>query len=211
MTVDEILQQMLQLAHHENSPNTQMLDKALSWLNAAYSELLDELAPFMADQAPSQQTVTTDANGQANLTTPVRKVERVVNDYGQALQPVSLVAMAQLQSKDHPSQVKSYNLQDQKICIHPATATSLTIYYLPQVNKLSRTDGASAIKIPPEHHGALIWGGLIWASVYERGFSAAQDMRLFEQKWLDAKQQAKLSLLAKPQDALRTAVHKDVV
>ncbi len=211
MTVNEILQEILQLAHHENSPNTQMLEKALGWLNAAYNELLDELGPFQAEQSPSLQCITTNAEGQAQLNAPVRKIEQIVNATGQALQPISLVAVAAWQDGQNNQTLPAYNLQNQTLSIFPPQATSLKVFYLPQIVDLQRTDGTDAILVPPEHHKALVWGGLVWASVYERGFSAAQDMRLFEQKWLAAKQQIKLSMLAKPQAALRTAVYSNIV
>ena len=67
-------------------------------------------------------------------------------------------------------------------------------------------DGAEAsILLPPAFHDALVWGGLVWSALYERGLGSSAELQLFMRQWAEAKARLKLHLLSLAGLPLRVA------
>jgi hypothetical protein len=205
MNVNELRDRILELSHDEAAPDTGLQEKALRWLNNAYRELLDELQPFLQDDLMQEQGATTNASGQATLTQPIQRMLRVVDtDNGRVLRQVDPALVfdedPELSQSGTPL---TYWVNDTIIQVHPKASVGLNMVYLPELVDLLADDGEEKVLLPKAFHHALIWGGLVWSAVYERGFSSQADLALFQEKWDEAKRRVKLSLSARPDRVTR--------
>lgn len=196
MNVNQLRDRILTLAHDEASPDTTMKQNALEWLNQAYHELIDEVLPYLTRYLQQEETVTTDSNGQASLSQDVYRIVQLVDTSNsksliEKRKSDILTFDADLSQTGQPLR---YWVAGDTVTVHPKMVVNLTVVYLPLVSDLVEDGAESTILLPKSFHHGLIWGGLVWASTYERGFSAQGDLVLFQRKWEEFKQQMKLSL-----------------
>jgi hypothetical protein len=211
MNVNELRDRVLELSHDEAAPDTGLQEKALRWLNNAYRELMDELQPFLQDDLMQEQGATTNTSGQAPLNQPVQRMLRVVDTTnGRVLRQVDPAVVfdddPELSQTGVPS---SYWINGAVVQIHPKSSVGLNMLYLPELVDLVADDTEDKILLPKAFHYALIWGGLVWSSVYERGFSSQRDLLLFQEKWDEARRRVKLSLSARPDRVTRVEAAED--
>lgn len=207
MNVVEIRDRILELSHDEAAPDTDLNRKSLRWLNSAYHELIDELRPFLRRYLQTEETVTTDENGQATLSSDVYRIIRVVDEtHSRVLKERAYEDILDISPlTDAEGSAEYFWMQGSTLTLQPKGQATLKVVYLPEISDLLETDNESQILIPAQFHHALVWGGLVWSSVYERGFATQADLVLFQRKWDEAKQNVKLSLTARPSGSLRTA------
>ncbi len=205
MDVNALRDRILELSHDEATPDTGLQGKALRWLNSAYHEALDELQPYLSRQLQTSATVTTDAQGLATLPTGVQRLVRVVDATNNRMLQESDEANVR---DDDPTLEATGAPQvcwvsGDQLTVYPATSVELTVIYLPVVADLLADGTEASIKLPVAYHNGLVWGALVWGSVYERGFFNQGELVLFQNKWDDAKRSMRLSLAARPSEVRR--------
>ncbi|MFZ2620334.1 MAG: hypothetical protein WAX89_05615 [Alphaproteobacteria bacterium] len=205
MNVNTLRDRIIELSHDEASPDTDLHGKALSWLNAAYRELMDELQPYLQAELQQEQNITTASNGQAVFNYPVRRMVKLIDTSN--LMALTQANMADVLAADPALMAtgtpRHYWLMQNMVQVYPAASVGLKAIYLPDIADLTEGGTEESVLLPRTYHQALVWGGLVWASVYERGFSAQGDLSLFQQKWDEAKRRIKLSLASRPDKVLR--------
>ena len=206
MNVNELQEKILELSHDEATPDTALREKALGWLNNAYNELMDEVMPYLQDNLVQEQVVTTNSEGNVTLTHSVKKVVRMVDTTnGRTMGQVSTVELLDMDSSMEQTGVPvRYTLSGNIVQVHPVEQVELRAVYLPEIAELEASGDENSILLPKAYHHALVWGGLVWGSMYERSFSAQGDLTIFQKKWEEAKRRIKLSLSAQPNKTLRT-------
>ena len=198
MTVQQLVTRIMGLSHNENAPDTALQEKALEWLNSAYFELLTELQPFQTDSRYQVVNINTNTVGVATLTPAPQRVLQVRDiTHGTILNYVGTEAF--LEAYPFPTdmgQPQVYRVHATGVEVYPLHEVQLQITYVPQPTALTLADSTAAIEIAPMYHDSLVWGALVWGSLFERDFSARQDIQLFQNKWEESKRAAKLSLIA---------------
>lgn len=191
MDVSEIKNRILEISHDEATVDTDLNNKALRWLNSAYHEIMNECMPYLT-RFVEKKVVVNVVDGVGSIPTDLFRVVSVED----------LNSSYFLTESNNKSKGSFYLSLDQ-IFIEPGTTTALEITYLPLTTDLEDVSTESDILLPKQFHNALVWGGLVWSAIYERGFSTQADMNLFQNKWFEAKREAKLSLATNPAANLR--------
>lgn len=195
MNVSQIRDRIIQISHNEDAPDTALKAKALDWLNSAYHELIDELMPLMERQL--KQTVSLSVT--AGQTLLPADAYRVLLVRGVATGTV-YKEQSYTHVKTHSNKAESHLfwLEGQKLIFADDMPASVEVTYLPFIDDL-QADGLEADILLPKHlHAGLVWGGLVWSSIFERGLSTQSELALFQQKWEEAKQRIRQSLGAHP-------------
>lgn len=205
MNVSELRERILDISHDESAPDNDLNDKALDWLNSAYHELIDELMPFLGRYLRQEESVITDSNGQATLSADVYRIMRTVDETnGRTLKEMTREDVLDVDpTGQHTGAPIGFYIEGAKLTLYPRTSVDLTVLYLPEVADLTEDDGEDEILLPRQFHHVLVWGALVWSSIYERGFGTQSDLTLFQRKWEEAKRNAKLSLASQPSGTLR--------
>ncbi len=198
MNVQDLRDRILEISHDEATPDSQLKNKALAWLNSAYHELVGECLPYLE---PYLETVTTLdlSTGQANLPSDFSRVLTLVDSqtghvFKQVTQKEGVSLTAQKGANGHDVfWISGQQLYSLKTCDAP-----VQMVYLKQVPVLTDQSTEQDIILPVAFHHALVWGGLVWSSIFERGFSTQSDLKLFQQKWDEAKREVKLLLATEP-------------
>ena len=206
MDVNQLRERILELSHDEATPDTGLKEKALVWLNHAYIELMDEIQPYLQDELMQEQTIATNSSGQVALAFDVQRMVRVVDaTNSRTLEQASLADMVDREPLlDATGSPAYYWFQGSTLQVYPKAAVTLTVRYLPYLTELVTDGTEETILLPKVYHHALVWGGLVWATMYERSFSTNGDLLLFQKKWEEAKRRVKLSLVSKPDKIVRT-------
>lgn len=197
MNVNNLRDRILEISHDEDAPDTHLKNKAMEWVNSAYHELMDELTPFMGDKLQRLETVTLNNGVASLLNQPFRvlKVLRTRDNYLLKATNLSeqLNKQTALNTNGDPSK---YWMNGSSIQTYPISNEQISVLYVPVVTDLIEGGDEASIMLPKTFHHALVWGGLVWSSVFERGFSTQAELTLFQRKWDEAKQKIKLSMAA---------------
>lgn len=204
MNVNEIRNRILEISHDEVAPDTDLLAKAMNWLNSAYHEMVDECMPYLGRYLQKRETVQVE-EGKAVLNSEAYRLVSVVDKSNKkALQETTYEAVMQVDpALENIGAPTAFWLEGDDVYIHPKQNVELEVVYMPVVANLIEGDVEGSVLLPKQFHSALVWGGLVWGSVYERGFSSGADIKLFQNKWDEAKRKVKLSLSAKPAGSVR--------
>ena len=204
MNVNELRNRILEISHNEVAPDTNLKTKALSWLNSAYHEIVSDSLSYL-ERSLEKVSVINMENGVGNLPTDLSRVMKVIDSSANVvLSQISQSEAAEMPEMDHVSRaVKYYWVDNDKIYTQPHFTGPLKLAYLRQVEDLEESTAESSIVIPKQFHYSLVWGGLVWSSIFERGFASQSDLKLFQAKWDDAKRELKLSLSSQPMKTLR--------
>ena len=199
MNVNEIRDRILEVSHDEVAPDTDLELKALRWLNSAYHEIMDECMPYFFDALQTEESIAA-TGGVATLGEMPQRILSVIDTQtGRVLKEKTRREILQ----QDPAQSENgapyaFWKNGKTITAYPALDTTLSVLYVPMVSDLLEGGEESTIKLAPPFHHGLVWGGLVWSSIYERGFSSQSDILLFQKKWEESKRKTKLSLSANP-------------
>ena len=204
MNVSEIRDRVLEISHDEATPDTNLKTKAMQWVNSAYHELVDECMPYLGRYIETTETINI-VNGEGQASGDVYRVIKAVDESnGNVLSETSyskiLAIDPLMETKGKPT---DFWLDGNYIKLHPIADISLKLLYTPTVTDLVEIGDESSILLPRQFHYALIWGGLVWSAIYERGFATKSDIAMFQKKWEEAKRSVKLSLINTPENELR--------
>lgn len=205
MNVNEIRDRIVELSH-QSAGDGEVQAKALGWLNAAYHELMDEVVAYLPPALQVRETVVTAADGSVVLAKVPYRILKVVDaSAGRLLDGVTPVEIMELD----PSGVMTgtagrFVATAGGVRVHPASAgVPLSVLYVPLVEDLSEGGAEASLLLPRAHHNALVWGGLVWSSLFERGFGSSAELQVYQRQWLEAKQRVKLGLLHNTASSLR--------
>lgn len=201
MNVNDIRDRIVELSHQTGNDG-EVQAKVLGWLNAAYHELLDEIAAIMPAGGQILESVVTDSGGGVVLASAARKVLRVVDETNGTVLGVTTVQGALSEGVAGSSPALCV-VNGAALTVYPAAAVTLSVLYVPLAADLAEDGEESSILLPRNHHFALVWGGLVWSALFERGFASQAELQLYQRKWDDAKQRVKLSLAGNTGETLR--------
>ena len=197
MNVNDIRDRIVELSH-QSAGDGEVQAKALGWLNAAYHELMDEVVAYLPPSLQRQENGVTAADGSMVLDYAPYRVMRVV-DTGQG-RVLDVVTPAMLMDID-PTGAATGDpqrcvLTADGVKVHPVKAgVELAVLYVPVVADLIEGGDESSIVLPPAYHYALVWGGLVWSALFERGFETQGELVIYQNQWSNAKQRVKLGLM----------------
>lgn len=195
MNVKELCDRIVELSHQPQD-NPDSYERAFSWLNAAYAEIMNEILVVSPRSLCKTQTVKTNAQGYVQLDMRPFALVKVV--FGGADLPI--VSPLFLLEAD-PAQTTVG--EPQLVCatfsgvqVQPRKEVCLNVNYIPQPEMLTENDDENKILLPPEHHNALVWGALVWGALFERGFNSENELQLFRRQWCSSKHLVKLCALS---------------
>lgn len=195
MDVRTIRDRIVELSHHGIGNDVDVKAQALAWLNSAYFELMDEMVPFLPDVLQLREDVVCDGQGQTTLQRDVYKLVKVVDvDGSRALPQATVADVLELDVQGVQGDPVRCSVAGNVLRVHPAKAASLAVVYVPQVAALAEDDVESAVLLPVSLHQVLVWGGLVWSALFDRGFMSQSELVLYQRQWQAGKEQVKLAM-----------------
>jgi hypothetical protein len=201
MDVNTLRARVVELSHSgaslASAVDVDLNVKALGWLNSAYHELMDEVVPYLPQTLQKQVDVLTNTTGVAVLPeAPYRVLQVVVRGSGARLSVATPLEFMQADpTGTQAGSAQRVLIQGTTLTVKPAEMVTLGIVYVPAAADLVEGGAESSIVLPPVHHHALVWGGLVWSALYERGFLSQSEVVMYQRQWEAAKERVKLSLL----------------
>jgi hypothetical protein len=212
MNVNQIRDRVVELCRGGDGPDADLQTRAMGWLNSAYHELMDELIPYLPQALQVQEQVASNAGGVASVSEAVYRLMQVVDrDQPRVL---DLVTAAEVLALDPAGTaagkpVRAYADGD-AVTVHPAAAVNLTVRYVPLPVDLVADGAENSILLPKPWHHVLVWGGLVWAALFERGFGGSGEIVLYQQQWQAGKANIKVALRGNLGGSLRVAAVRDL-
>ena len=201
MDVNTLIERILEVSHNENAPDTDLNNKALRWLNSAYMELVEQCRSYLEPYL--QRTVSLELIGGAGaLPEDVNHVVSVKNKETKQV----FSALHAADSRDifiSAQPATRYWVMNGHVYTNTTSDLNVDMIYSARVSELLEGGSENDIVLPSEYHQALVWGSLLWSSMFERGFNTAREISIFQQKWDEAKREIKLSLAAKNASSMR--------
>jgi hypothetical protein len=202
MQVNTIRDRIVELSH-QSGADGEVKSKALNWLNAAYMEVLNELLLLAPQSLQRTESISINAQGQGALSGAPQALVRVI--WGEV--PLAIVTPLTRLEADPLGSLQGTPvlacLTTTGIQVQPRAAGNATVVYTPRPVALAEDGPESTILLPPAFHDALIWGGLVWSALFERGLGSAAELQLFTRQWAEAKARLKLHLLGQAGVPLR--------
>lgn len=203
MDVAAVRGRIVELSHHGLGNDEEIEAKALAWLNSAYHDVMSEVIGHKPARLQVREDVTTDSGGVAavaqEIGTLLKVVDRSSNVVLAHVTPEELLDAEVAGSTSGPP--KRCYFSGDEVVVHPARVTNVSVLYIPRVVDLEEEGTEASILVPPEHHHVLVWGGLVWSALFERGFLSGSELALYQRQWEAGKAAIKLAMAGQ---ALRT-------
>lgn len=196
MDVVTLRDRIVELSHHGVGNDLDVNTKALGWLNSAYHELMESIVPLAPGYLQVREDVTTGTDGAGILSGEVGKLVQAVERGGKRV--LTLVSPAELLAAEVDGLVGSPTLcsvSGDVLQVYPPAAVDVSVVFVPLVQDLLEGGSEASILIPPSLHGALVWGGLVWSALFDRGFMSQSELLMYQRQWEAGKEQVRLSLL----------------
>jgi hypothetical protein len=166
-------------------------------------EVMNELLALAPQSLQRTERLTTDAAGHVALEAPPSALVRVLVGERSLpiVTPLAILEADPAQTREgEPAQAcaSSTGLQ-----LYPRKATEVVVVSIPTPRALAEDGMESTILLPPRYHDALIWGGLMWSALFERGLSSMSEINLFSRQWADAKARIRLGMLGQSGQVFR--------
>lgn len=192
MKIKDLVDQIISYSHDEDTPDTDLTAKALTWLNSAYHELLQENLAFLKHRMLKQANILlTDEFFE--LPDDFYLFEKIKLSNGQII------------SKEDK---ELYSIEGNLVFLKNQTNQNISFVYIPEFKELTLDDSLTVMHISSNYVQSLVWGALVWSSIYERGLHTQSELGLFEAKWNQAKQNYKVTLTAYSDQVLRTVPYQ---
>ncbi|HAG52917.1 MAG TPA: hypothetical protein DCL21_03930 [Alphaproteobacteria bacterium] len=192
MKIKDLVDQIISYSHNEDTPDTDLSAKALTWLNSAYHELLQENLAFLKHKMLTQVEVSL-SDDFFELPKDFYLFEKIKLANGQVISK---------EDKD------CYSIEGDLVFLKNQKNQNLMFVYIPEFKQLTLDDSLSIMHISSNYVQSLIWGALVWSSIYERGVHTQNELSLFEAKWNQAKQNYKVTLATYSDQVLRTVPYQ---
>ncbi|MCP4355513.1 MAG: hypothetical protein GY793_07760 [Proteobacteria bacterium] len=191
-TVKDLVEQIISYSHDEDTPETNLMEKALVWLNSAYHEMLQENLIYLKHKMIKYESKTvTDST--FDLPEDFYSLEKIILDNSMVISKYDKAL---------------YDIELGEIYLSSDMAKLAEIAYIPQFKDLTFDDLLTSLHIDSNHAKNLIWGALVWSSIYERGLHTQSELSLFETKWTQTKQNLKMTLSSYSNEVLRTSPYR---
>jgi len=202
MQVNTIRDRIVELSH-QSGADGEVKPKALNWLNAAYMEVMNELLALAPQSLQRTERITTDTTGHGILAVPPAALVRVlVGERSLAvLTPLALLEADPAQTRE--GEPASACASATGVQLYPRKSCEVVVVSIPTPRALVEDGAESSILLPPRYHDALIWGGLMWSALFERGLSSMSEINLFSRQWTDAKARIRLGMLGQSGQVFR--------
>ncbi len=201
MNVNEIRDRIVELSH-QSAGDGEVQAKALGWLNAAYHELMDEVVAYLPPALQVRESVAANSHGDVALAAAPYRVMKVADGQGRMLKGVTLAELMDLEAMG--STTACYVVTASGVRIHTAKDGDVfSVLYVPLVMDLVEGGAEASLFLPRVHHSALVWGGLVWSALFERGFNSSVELNAYQRQWVEAKHRVKLGLLLNLAGGLR--------
>lgn len=198
MNVNEIRDRIVELSH-QSAGDGEVQAKTLGWLNAAYHELMDEVVAYLPPALQRQECAATGSNGEALLGVAPYRVLGVRDEDRQVMVEAATPAQV-LEGTDGERFVVTAG----GVKLQPVRENvRLAVVYVPQVADLAEGGAEESVVLPRAHHYALVWGGLMWSALFERGFGTQGELLIYQRQWAEAKERIKLAMLPNVGTGLR--------
>jgi len=196
MNVNEIRDRIVELSH-QTAGDGEVQAKALGWLNAAYHELMDEIVAYVPPWLQVRMEGETNAAGDLALGAGAYRVLMVVDKAAaRMLEPLAPHQVMARELTGEGTTVPGYEVTATGVRLRPVKAgVPLAVLYVPLVLDVVEGGAEASLFLPREHHYALVWGGLVWSALFERGFGGSAEVQVFQRQWLEAKSRVKAGLL----------------
>lgn len=189
MKVNEIRDRIVALSH-QSAGDGEVQAKALGWLNAAYHEVMDEVVPYLPGALQRQESVVTAASGQALLAVAPYRVLAVRDEAAGRMLAAATPAQALAGA------CGDYVVTASGVKLEPARENvRLVVLSIPVAADLVEGGSEESVVLPRAYHYALVWGGLMWSALFERGFGTQGELLVYQRQWAEAKERIKLGLL----------------
>lgn len=196
MNVRGIRDRIVELSQHGVGNDVDVNTKALAWLNSAYHEVMDEIVPLAPSALQVRSDVVVGVDGAGVLAGPVHKlvqvVERTRNTVLRVVTPAELLEAEVGGMQGSPSMC---SVSGNVLQVYPAAAGTVSVVYIPRVVDLVEAGAEGSILLPPSLHNVLVWGGLVWSALFDRGFMSQSELLMYQRQWVSGKEQVRLSLL----------------
>lgn len=192
MTVKDLVEKIISYSHNEDTPDTDLSAKALTWLNSAYHELLQENLAFLKHKMLKSVNIEM-TDGFFELPHDFYLFDKIK------------LANGKIISKENKD---LYSIEGSLVFLKNVKDSNITFTYIPAFQQLKMEDSLNIMHISSNYVQSLIWGALVWASIYERGVNTNSEIALFESKWNQEKQNYKVTLATYSDQVLRTVPYK---
>lgn len=196
MDVAAVRGRIVELSHHGLGNDGEIETKALAWLNSAYHDVMGEVIGHRPARLQVREDVTSNSGGVASVSqeigTLLKVVDRAANVVLAPVTPEELLDAEVAGSVTGPP--KRCYFSGDEVVVHPARVTNLSVLYIPRVVDLAADGNEASILIPPEHHHVLVWGGLVWSALFERGFLSGSELALYQRQWEAGKAAIRLAM-----------------
>lgn len=204
MDVAAVRDRIIELSHHGLGSDNEIEGKALAWLNSAYQEVMNEVVRHKPARLQVREDVVSGSGGVAGLSAEVGSLLKVVDRGSNVVlshvTPEELLEAEVAGATSGPP--KRCYVNGDEVVIHPARVTNLSVVYIPKIADLASDGNEASILVPAEHHHVLVWGGLVWSALFERGFLSGGELALYQRQWEAGKGAIRLAMA---NQALRTA------
>jgi len=191
-TVKDLVEQIISYSHDENTPDNKLTEKALVWLNSAYHEVLQENLVYLKHKMIKYTSVSVE-NASFELPEDFYILEKLILDNKTVI------------SKEEKDK---YDKELNKIVLTDENVKNVDLVYIPEFRVLQLEDSLNVLHMDYANAKNLIWGALVWSSIYERGINTSSEINLFDSKWKQMKQNFKLSLDTYNSEFLRTTPYR---
>lgn len=196
MNVQTIRNRIVELSHHGVGNDVDINAKALAWLNSAYHEIMDDILPALPAALQQVEDITTSGAGTATLSRPALKIIRAINrGTAHPLAEATPADILAAQVSGVAGDPQFIQVNGASVSVFPAKAVTLGIAYIPHVDDLQESGTEASILLPPSMHHILVWGGLVWSALFDRGFASASELALYQRQWLAGKETIKLAMM----------------
>ncbi|MFZ2587896.1 MAG: hypothetical protein WAZ18_07265 [Alphaproteobacteria bacterium] len=196
MDVRALRDRVVELSQHGIGNDVDVNAKVLAWLNSAYHEVMDEMIPLAPAALQVREDVVVGADGAGVLASPVQKiVQAVERGSKRVLKVVSPVEVLDAEVGGVRGSPVMCSVSGGMIQVYPVQACTVSVVYVPRVVDLVEGGSEASVLLPPSLHAVLVWGALVWSSVFDRGFMSASELMVYNRQWAAGKEQVRLSVL----------------
>lgn len=188
MKIQDLVNEIISYSHNEDTPDTNLNAKALTWLNSAYHELLQENLAYLKYKMLKKVSINLKDN-EFELPEDFYLLEKIK------------LANGTIISKENKS---FYSIESNICMLEEQHNQTINLTYIPEFSQLKLDDELRIMHISTNYVQSLIWGALVWSSIYERGLNTQTELAIFENKWNQAKQNYKITLATYSDHILRT-------
>lgn len=211
MNVAQIVTLIAQQSLNESSPDVDMQNRIVSYVNRAYEEAYASTAAWQTNKLQTTQTVAV-TSGTGTLNPVPFKISQIVDTTNNRV----LYAKDILELEHNDPELATTGAPlwfwieaDSSIKTYPLSNQTLRVRYIPKVTTLTYNSAETDIKLPPEYHRVLVFGGLFYMYMDEADLRSQQEIAVNEAKFNNVMAELKMYLSAASRDYIRIK-HQDM-